>query len=272
MEVGAAETGFWGDAFFQSDRDMDILDFFTEEMKTDSLYVPKDGPYKLRDQLNANNKLINKIAEIASGARDADPHIDFWGPKLVVVILGVVAIDYGAKLPHPLRQTMRDALKSRLGLYDSAKEEMREALAEYVDGEARELRGMGLYDTINMYKLLPFKRHPEQEGVNFPNPVWSAKYETAEDEDICAKCSKKAGVKLKKCARCLRIKYCGSECQREHWAEHKLVCKKDGLPPKLSPVKLQTYGVRPGDRITDNPESYLISEYSRQSPAPRNEE
>lgn len=208
---------------------MDILDFFTEEMKTDCLYVPKDGPYKLRDQLNANNKLINKIAEIASGARDADPHIAFWGPKLVVVILGVVAIDYGAKLPHPLRQTMRDALESRLGLYDSAKEEMREALAEYVDGEARELRGMGLYDTINMYKLIPFKRHPEQEGVNFPNPVWSAKYETAEDEDICAKCSKKEGVKLKKCARCLRIKYCGSECQKEHWVEHKLVCKKDGL-------------------------------------------
>lgn len=70
----------------------------------------------LRRQLDANNLLINKIAEIASGARDADPQIAFWGPKLVVVILGVVAIDYGARLPHQLRQTIHDCLKSRLGL------------------------------------------------------------------------------------------------------------------------------------------------------------
>lgn len=205
-----------------------MLDFFTAELGTDSLYVPNDRA-ALRRQLDANNLLINKIAEIASGARDADPQIAFWGPKLVVVILGVVAIDYGARLPHQLRQTSHDCLKSRLGLYDSAKEEMRRALVQYVDGEAYELRGAGLYDTINMFKLIPIKRHPDQTGVNFPNPVWCAKYETAENENVCGKCGKKEAAKLKKCARCLRIKYCSAECQREHWAEHKRECKKDGL-------------------------------------------
>ena len=32
-------------------------------------------------------------------------------------------------------------------------------------------------------------------------------------------------VKLYKCSGCCSISYCGTECQREHWPEHKWVCK-----------------------------------------------
>ncbi|KAB2571060.1 putative egl nine 1 protein [Lasiodiplodia theobromae] len=267
-----AIQGFWGDGFFQSDRDVDILEFFDAELGTESIYVQMHNePEKLRPQLDANNKLINKIAEVASGARDNNEHIAFWGRKLVIVILAAAAMQCGAKLPEPLRQAVYDALKSRLGMYDRAKEQMRRALAVYADGTPLKMEGMGLIDTIHLHNLIPIKRHPDQIGVNFPNPVFSAKYETAEDEEICAKCSKKEGVKLKTCAKCLRIKYCSSECQREHWTEHKKECKKDGLPRKVSPVNLQTYGVRPSNSDPCGLEPYVISEHSPQSPAPKKE-
>ena len=38
----------------------------------------------------------------------------------------------------------------------------------------------------------------------------------------CALCG--SAVRLKKCARCLAVEYCGKECQMQHWAEHKRVC------------------------------------------------
>lgn len=42
------------------------------------------------------------------------------------------------------------------------------------------------------------------------------------NEGFCAICGKAHG--LKKCARCKRISYCSSACQRQDWTEHKKVC------------------------------------------------
>ena len=46
----------------------------------------------------------------------------------------------------------------------------------------------------------------------------------------CAmKCGAKAaspGVELMKCARCLRVSYCSTACQRQHWPTHKRDCKE----------------------------------------------
>lgn len=39
----------------------------------------------------------------------------------------------------------------------------------------------------------------------------------------CAKCGK-GGEKLLSCSRCKKLRYCGTECQREHWKVHKLNC------------------------------------------------
>jgi len=45
---------------------------------------------------------------------------------------------------------------------------------------------------------------------------------------LCANCNKPASsVDLKRCTRCRVIRYCGRDCQREHWkAGHKLDCYK----------------------------------------------
>ena len=41
--------------------------------------------------------------------------------------------------------------------------------------------------------------------------------------NCCAGCGK--GEELKRCTRCMEIVYCGKECQRKHWKEHKKACK-----------------------------------------------
>eukprot|EP00823_Brevimastigomonas_motovehiculus_P008204 TRINITY_DN7487_c0_g1_i1.p2 TRINITY_DN7487_c0_g1~~TRINITY_DN7487_c0_g1_i1.p2 ORF type:complete len:181 (+),score=35.24 TRINITY_DN7487_c0_g1_i1:88-630(+) len=45
---------------------------------------------------------------------------------------------------------------------------------------------------------------------------------------ICANCKKgpPTGTKLKVCSGCSEVAYCSRECQRAHWSEHKLVCKR----------------------------------------------
>ena len=45
---------------------------------------------------------------------------------------------------------------------------------------------------------------------------------------LCAACGKfsKAGDKPKKCSACRSVSYCNAICQKAHWKDHKLVCKK----------------------------------------------
>jgi hypothetical protein len=41
-------------------------------------------------------------------------------------------------------------------------------------------------------------------------------------DKVCAQCGKTGG--LLKCS-CLKVRYCGKECQTEHWASHKVECR-----------------------------------------------
>ena len=40
----------------------------------------------------------------------------------------------------------------------------------------------------------------------------------------CAVCG--AGGKLKKCSGCHTVRYCGADCQRAHWPDHRRTCRK----------------------------------------------
>lgn len=45
--------------------------------------------------------------------------------------------------------------------------------------------------------------------------------------EVCTNCKKSENeVKLKKCSRCQKVKYCGVECQKAHWNIHKFQCGK----------------------------------------------
>ena len=46
--------------------------------------------------------------------------------------------------------------------------------------------------------------------------------------DACGRCGKKGkGVEegLKRCMGCKKMLYCGKECQKKDWKEHKMECK-----------------------------------------------
>jgi hypothetical protein len=42
-------------------------------------------------------------------------------------------------------------------------------------------------------------------------------------QEACAYCGEDG---QKRCSRCKAVKYCSKGCQRTHWAEHKITCKK----------------------------------------------
>ena len=42
---------------------------------------------------------------------------------------------------------------------------------------------------------------------------------------MCSRCKSQSND-LKKCTRCRLVAYCGKQCQREDWSEHKLICKQ----------------------------------------------
>ncbi len=51
---------------------------------------------------------------------------------------------------------------------------------------------------------------------------------SVDDDAVCASCGKVEvdDVKLKLCTACKLVKYCSVECQKNHWPQHKKVCKK----------------------------------------------
>lgn len=51
--------------------------------------------------------------------------------------------------------------------------------------------------------------------------------------NFCANCST-YNVELSRCKRCYSVYYCNSNCQREHWEEHKKTCAKSNGPTTTS--------------------------------------
>jgi hypothetical protein len=60
--------------------------------------------------------------------------------------------------------------------------------------------------------------HMDVEAIDASN-------RSVNDKNCCAAC-KKVSQSLKRCSRCRSTVYCCVECQREHWAQHKVGCKK----------------------------------------------
>ncbi|THU98789.1 hypothetical protein K435DRAFT_720412 [Dendrothele bispora CBS 962.96] len=88
----------------------------------------------------------------------------------------------------------------------------------------------------------PKRRPTEKQGVfrvSFLFPIEPLGYEDLgrlTKHEGCAICGK---VKTSKCSGCMAVEYCGAECQRLHWNEHKPLCKTlkgaTFTPVKLSP-------------------------------------
>eukprot|EP00804_Cyclotella_cryptica_P013918 CCRYP_002436-RA/>CCRYP_002436-RA protein AED:0.29 eAED:0.29 QI:0/-1/0/1/-1/1/1/0/523 len=46
-----------------------------------------------------------------------------------------------------------------------------------------------------------------------------------QSESVCENCQANVAGKLQQCSRCKSVIYCGRDCQKAHWKEHKMVCK-----------------------------------------------
>lgn len=44
----------------------------------------------------------------------------------------------------------------------------------------------------------------------------------------CGKTEAKNGGVLKKCMRCLKVRYCSAECQKKDWKKHRMECEEAG--------------------------------------------
>lgn len=69
--------------------------------------------------------------------------------------------------------------------------------------------------------------HRKARTVRKQNTYESVRSGGSIRECVCTACSKPAGLgtSLLKCARCMVVAYCDTECQTAHWAEHKKMCK-----------------------------------------------
>ncbi|PSC67321.1 hypothetical protein C2E20_8994 [Micractinium conductrix] len=68
----------------------------------------------------------------------------------------------------------------------------------------------------------------EAEGEEEEVGEGAAAAEEGSSSQRCAGCGRRAeeGPPLRECSACHRAAYCGAECQRQHWRQHKPLCKQ----------------------------------------------
>ncbi|XP_065142058.1 ubiquitin carboxyl-terminal hydrolase 19 isoform X1 [Paramisgurnus dabryanus] len=79
----------------------------------------------------------------------------------------------------------------------------------------------------------------------------------------CAGCSKPPASddeKLRRCTRCYRVGYCNQACQRNHWQNHKTLCR-----PNMENIGLPFIISVPESRLTYSRLTQLLEGYSRYS-------
>lgn len=102
---------------------------------------------------------------------------------------------------------------------------------EYEKQKAEEAAAIAHKEEVQKQETEAEKKEAEAQM----NEVQEQKNEAAEQKDLptktptkgrrCHFCGKHA-EHIKRCARCGKVQYCGRQCQKKHWKEHKLVCQQ----------------------------------------------
>ena len=166
-------------------------------------------------------------------------------PGYTFVLVGACAMSLGCKLRTDIRRRLINKF-DRSGLMPEAENQICAALIgpnAYKSGEPYEFDSPGLVETANA----DTNRTPNAFGViglNVPAPggffaapkrttklppkPTDAELESMFPGELCAGCGAKEGEEggaLLACGKCKTRKYCGKECQKQHWKLHKALCE-----------------------------------------------
>lgn len=97
---------------------------------------------------------------------------------------------------------------------------LRNKFVEYYLTRSSETSGTDLKELINSYLELGTSTKTSNGQVKAYRPVNLSK--TLVNKN-CANCNKSDSTL--RCSKCRQIYYCSKDCQKTHWAKHKLVCK-----------------------------------------------
>ncbi|KAH6672859.1 hypothetical protein B0J14DRAFT_59149 [Halenospora varia] len=136
--------GCWGPYLFQSDNDYDVIDEFSDQAGVE-LYHFEDsnGSQLARDALDGGkfNELFTKLES------DRGSWVD---PPYKMVLLVTIAMIVGAKVPMGKRR-LAIRLYKRCGFMEGAKDQLKEALSGYQDGEPWNFdQNLGLLDSMSL--------------------------------------------------------------------------------------------------------------------------
>ncbi len=116
-------------------------------------------------------------------------------------VIMILSEDHAVKLSEFLQKGGYTLLREEV-IFKEAEESLRNALSVGIDGWHTDL-----------VKLATFSKHLAEELEIF-----------LEKQFPCTVCQKKSEKKV--CSQCRTTYYCSSQCQRSHWPQHKLTCKK----------------------------------------------
>ncbi|KAJ3805061.1 hypothetical protein F5876DRAFT_70120 [Lentinula aff. lateritia] len=93
----------------------------------------------------------------------------------------------------------------------------------------------GLWQAMGWLEGVCHRDHPEHEGA----PGIENRIVVTTGSTLCTRrsCGKKA---VSKCSSCKEFWYCGVECQRLDWKEHKSICKNNFAAPYMQTVRAGT--------------------------------
>lgn len=259
-----ANMGAWGLGLFQSDYDYDIIDELDDVAANLKPATPKTSIFFAADKdaarIHFDSDILAQLIAIYTALLGTESTLSIGfkrtyraAPTYTLVLLGALAMNLGCILPGPFREFLTQHFRN-VGLKRNALRQMAEALEVYDDGFAYPFGSLGLVDTVERGgPPLADRLHPTSNNTSSPDPDISdeqalrnmalivaagrgdeaAKAEMEEKGlyrfavEACKVCGKTEDeeVKLKKCARCKKIVYCGVQCQKMHWKVHKKVCK-----------------------------------------------
>lgn len=199
---------FWGQSFFQNDRDLDIAYTLSQRIRVDDLLTPDDS-VRLRNELDSG-KPDAEFHNLSDGDFSPDADLSFWGVKTAIVVFAAAAMRHGATISDEYRKYIKAAVKSRLGMYDTAKKEMATAIDLYQNGVPLDTSGKCL-DQVAEEATHPPNRFGVV-GLSLLDPSLFTRINTIKDKyNACEKYDEN----FLRCGRCHQARYCNAECQKK---------------------------------------------------------